>query len=124
MAIRQPRDTDILARSRSGGGTALQALQLDGNVDERERSGGDAGDSAGLAEGLRADALERLAHLAREAADGAVFEPIGDGDGLGGLEAFDGLLLLLQVAGELDFGLNGASFVAKGRTGDGGVSFR
>ena len=31
----------------------------------------------------------------------------------GGLELFDGLLLLIEIAGELDFGLDGARFVAK-----------
>ena len=62
---------------------------------------------------MRADALQRFAHLARKAADGAVLDPVGDGDGFGGFELFDGLLLLLEVAGEFDFGFDGASFVAE-----------
>ena len=61
-----------------------------------------------------------LAHLAREAADGAVLDPVGNGDGFGGLEFFDRFLLLLKVAGELDLGFDGAGFVAKSRAFDGG----
>jgi hypothetical protein len=56
------------------------------NVDQRERRRRDAGNAAGLADGDGADALQRFAHLAREAADDAVLDPLGDGDGLGGLE--------------------------------------
>ena len=93
-------------------------------MDERERGGRDAGDAAGLADGHGADALEGFAHLAREAADGAVLEPVGDGDGLGGLETRDGLLLLLEVAGEFDFGFDGAGFVAAGGAEDGGLRRR
>ena len=94
---------------------------LDRHVDERERGGRDAGDAAGLADGDGADALEGFAHLAREAADGAVLEPVGDGDGFGGFELFDGFLLLLEVAGEFDFGFDGAGFVAAGGADDGGI---
>ena len=87
-------------------------------MDEGERGGRDAGNAAGLADGHGADALQRFAHLAREAADGAVLDPLGDGDGFGGLELFDGLLLLLEVAGEFDFGFDGAGFVAQGAACD------
>ena len=38
----------------------------------------------------------------------------------GGLEFFDGLLLLVEVAGEFDFGFDGAGLVAAGGAGDGG----
>jgi len=92
---------------------APRALQPNGNVNERERGGRDAGNAAGLADGDRADAFEYFAHLAREAADGAVLDPSGDGDGLGGFELCDGLPLLLEVAGEFDFCFDGAGFVAE-----------
>ena len=60
-----------------------------------------------------ADALERFPHLAGEAADGAVLEPLGNRDGFGGLELFNGLLLLIEIAGELDLGLDRARLVAE-----------
>ena len=49
----------------------------------------------------------------REAADDAVVDPVGNGDAFGGFELGDGLLLLIEVAGELDLGFDGASFVAQ-----------
>ncbi len=110
--------------SSSGGGAALRvrqlALQLNRHVHQGERGGSDAGNAAGLADGDGADALQRFAHLAREAADGAVLDPLGNGDGLGSLELFDGLLLLLEVAGELDLGFDGAGFVAERGACNGG----
>ena len=114
------RRTASRVRQAMAAASALGALQLDGYVDERERGRRDAGNAAGLADGHGADALQRFAHLAGEAADGAVFEPTGDGDGLGSFESFDGFLLLLEVAGELDFGFDGAGFVAESGAGDGG----
>ena len=97
---------------------AAGALQFDGDVDERERGGGYAGNAAGLADGDGTDALKGFAHLAREAADGAVLDPVGDGDGLGSFEFFNRLLLLLEVAGELDLSFDGAGFVAEGGAGE------
>ena len=89
-------------------------------MDQGERGRSYAGKAAGLADGHGANALESFAHLAREAADGVVLKPAGDGDGLGGLEALDGFLLLLEVASEFDFGFDGAGLVAKSGAGDGG----
>ena len=71
------------------------------------RGGGDSGNAAGLADGDGTHALEGFAHLPRETADGPVLDPLRNGDGLGGLELFNGLLLLFEVAGELDLGLDG-----------------
>jgi len=59
---------------------------------------------------LGTEADELLLHLAREAADGGVVEPVGDGLGFGFLEALDGLLLLLEVARVFDFGFDGLEF--------------
>ena len=63
---------------------------------------------------------EFLFHLAREAADGGVVEPFGDDFGLGPLEALDVFLLLLEVAGVLDFGFDRFEFDPDGRREVGG----
>ena len=78
-----------------------------------ERGRSDAGNAAGLSNGHRAHALEGFPHLAGETADGAVLDPLRDRDAFGRLELFNGLLLLIEVACELDFGLDCARFVAK-----------
>ena len=92
---------------------AAAGLYLDEDVDERTGGGGDAGDSARLAERARADALKFFIHLARESADRGVVEPLGDAAFFGPLEAFDRFLLLLEISGVLDFGLDGLEFVAE-----------
>src|SRR6516225_1053236 len=86
---------------------AAASLQFDIDVDQRNRGWRDAGDAGGVAEGAGADFQELLLHFAREAADGAVVEPVGNGSLLGLLETVDGALLLAEVAGVLDFGLHG-----------------
>ena len=89
------------------------ALHANRHVDQAERGRRDAGNAAGLADGDGANALEGFAHLAGEAADDAVVDPVGNGDGFGGFELVDGLALLVEIAGELDFGFDGAGFVAQ-----------
>ena len=61
---------------------------------------------------------ELLLHLAGEAADGGVVEPVGDGFGFGFFEALDGLVLLLEVAGVFDFGFDRLEFDPDGRGED------
>ena len=100
------------------------ALQPDGDVDQAERGRRNAGNAAGLADGARPHSLQRFPHLAREAADGAVLEPLGNGDGLGGFELLDGLLLLVEIAGELDLGLDRARLVAQLGASDGVVGMK
>ena len=92
--------------SRSAG--LLPGLDLDVDVDERDRGRGDAGDAAGLSERARTDAGELFVHLAREARDFGVVEPVRDGALLRALEPLDGLGLLVEIAGVLDFGFDGA----------------
>ncbi len=99
-------------RDTALGALELVALQFDRHVNKRERGGSNAGNAAGLAKGLRADALQRLAHLARKAANRAVFDPVRDGDGFGCLEAGNGLLLLLQIPGKLDLRFDCTGLVA------------
>src|SRR6185437_9020250 len=82
--------------------TTERALDTDRHVDKRECRRCNAGDAAGLADGDGADAFKSFAHLAGEAADDAIVDPVGDGDGLGGFEFVDGLALLVEIAGKLD----------------------
>ncbi len=96
---------------------ALAGLDFDVDVEQGDGGGGDAGKTRGLTDGLRTQTGELLLHLAREAADGGVVEPFGDGFGLGFLEALDGLLLLLEVAGVLDFGFDRLEFDPDGARG-------
>ena len=91
-------------------------LDLNVDVDKRDSGGGDAGNAAGLREGARAHALKLFLHLTREAADGGVVEPLGDRALFGLLQALDGALLLLQIAGVFDFDLDGFELVADGGT--------
>ena len=62
------------------------SLNANRDVNQAQRRGRYAGNAAGLADGDGANPLQRFAHLAREAADGAVVDPLGDGDGFSGLE--------------------------------------
>ncbi len=89
---------------------ALAGLDFEVDVEQGDGGGSDAGKARGLADGLRTKAGELLLHLAREAADGGVVEPVGDGFGFGFLEALDGFLLLLEIAGVLDFGFDRFEF--------------
>ena len=90
----------------------LPRLDLDVDVDQRDGRGGDAGDAAGLAQRAWADVHHLFVHLAREAGDLAVIEPVGNRALLGALQPLDGFGLLVEIAGVLDFGLDGLEFVA------------
>ena len=93
----------------------MSALHANRNVDQAERRRRDAGNAAGLSDGDGANALEGFAHFAGEAADDAVVDPVGNGDGFSGFEFVDGLALLIEVAGELDLGLDGAGGTSRFR---------
>jgi hypothetical protein len=105
--------TFVRGRALKRGGL-FAATGLDFDVDVHQRDGGrrDARNARGVAQGARADFEEFLLHLAGEAADGAVVEPVRNGALLGLLEAIDGALLLMEVAGVLDFGLDGLELVS------------
>ena len=90
----------------------LPRLNFDVNIDQRDRGGRDARNAAGLTESARTDARELLVHLARKAADLAVLEPVGNDALLRLLQPLDGLGLLVEVAGVLDFGFDGLELVA------------
>ena len=46
-------------------------------MNQRDRGRGDAGNATGLADGDGTDALQRLKHLAGQAADGVVLSQLG-----------------------------------------------
>src|SRR5260370_30661718 len=77
-------------------------LNLDVDVYQRNRGRGDPGDTRSLRQCARAHSLQLLVHLAGEAADRLVVEPLGNGALFGFLQALDGALLLLQVTGILN----------------------
>ena len=107
------------------GGGLFAGAGLDFYEDVQKSHGGGsyAGEARGLSDGLRTEAGEFFFHLARETADGSVVEPVGDGFGFGFLEALDGLVLLLEISGEFDFGFDGLEFVAdRGRKLDHGFT--
>ena len=87
-------------------------LDFDIDVDQRHRRRGDAGDAGGMAEGLGLDLEKLLLHFAREPANRAVVEPVRNAALLGFLQAIDGALLLIEISGVLDFGLDRLEFVA------------
>ena len=61
---------------------------------------------------LRAYAGELFIHLAREAGNLSVVEPVGDRALLGALQPLDGFGLLVEIAGIFDLGLDRLQFVA------------
>src|SRR5438270_12683145 len=65
-----------------------------------------------MAQRARADALELFIHLAREAADLGIVEPLGNDPLLGLLETLDGFALLVKIAGVLDLGFDRLHLVA------------
>src|SRR5713226_319682 len=91
---------------------APPCLDLDINVNQGDGGGSYPWNARGLAERLRSDMAELLLHLAREAADGPVVEPLRDAALLGLLQAVDGALLLVEIAGIFDFGFECLEFVA------------
>src|SRR5208283_1618857 len=79
-------------------------LNLDIDVDERNRGGRDSGNTRSLPDGLRLHLAQLLLHFARQAADGVVVEPLGDVALLGFFQAVNSPLLLVEIAGIFDFG--------------------
>jgi len=101
---------------RCGGGfDALAALNFNVDVNERESRRRHAGDTAGLSHGLRADSHQLLLHFSREAADRLIVEPYRDAETLRPLQLLDRFALLVEITGVLDFGFDGAEFVARAR---------
>src|ERR1700751_278903 len=84
----------------------LASLDLDVHIHQRHRSRRNSRNAASLSQGLRADMLELFFHLARQATDARVIEPIGNVALLSLLQPLYGLLLLIEVTGVLDFGLD------------------
>src|ERR1700722_12996033 len=97
-----------------GGLLAALGLDFDVDVDQGNCGGGDAGNARGVAEGARANFDQYLLHFAGEATYRAVVEPLRDGVLLGFFQAFDGSLLLQEVASVLDFGFDGFEVIAGG----------
>src|SRR6185437_12372409 len=62
-----------------------------------------------------ANALQLFIHLAREAADFAVIEPLRNHALLSLLQAFHGLLLLIEIAGIFNFRLDGLHLIPRRR---------
>ena len=107
------RESGVSASLQGGGLFAAAGLELDVDVHERDRGRSDSGNAGGVAESARTNFEELFLHLAREAADGAVVEPVGNGALLGLLEAIDRTLLLREIAGVLDFSFDGFEVVAR-----------
>src|SRR5579859_107436 len=91
--------------------------RLDFDIDVNQRNGRrrDTGNARSLRQGARADTLQFFVHLTGEAADRLVIEPFRNGALLGFLQALDGALLLLQIAGIFDGGLHRLEFVTHRR---------
>ena len=92
----------LTRRSRTPAG-----LHPYGDMHQRKRGGRHAGDAAGLTDGAGTNPLQLLLHLAGETADGLIFEPFGNGDGFGSFQLLNGLLLLVEIPGKLELGLDG-----------------
>src|SRR5580704_6535323 len=88
-------------------GCLLSRLDFDIHIDERHRGRRDSGNAAGLAQRLRSHTRELFVHLARQAGDLAVIEPLGNGALLRFLKPLDRLGLLVEIAGVLDLGFDG-----------------
>ena len=81
---------------------AAAGLDFYVNVHEGDCRRRDAWDAARLAERLWLDLAQLFLHLAREAADGVVVEPVRDAALLGFFKAIDGALLLVEIASVFD----------------------
>ena len=79
-------------------------LDLDVHVDERYRR--DAANPASLTERARADAGELFVYLTGQARDLAIVEPIRNSALLGLLQPLDRFLLLVEITGVLNLGLD------------------
>ena len=85
---------------------------LDEAVDEGDGGGGYAGNAGGLAKGERSDPRELFDHLAREAGNLAVLEPVGDAASSGASHSLDLFLLLLKIAFVFEVGVDASRFLA------------
>ena len=101
-----------MTNSERGCLVAAARLNLNVNIDQRHRGWSDSGNARGVAERSRLHLAEFFLHLAREPADRAVIESVGNGALLGFFQAVHGALLLQQVAFVFDFGFDGFEFVA------------
>ena len=86
-------------------------LDLDIHVDERHGRWRDAGDAARLAQRARLHAHELLFHLARQAGDSLIVEPVWNRSLLRLLQAFNRLLLLVEISRILNLGFDRAEFI-------------
>jgi hypothetical protein len=109
---RQVAQSSAAGLGDAGFGVALALLDFEEALDEGDGGGRDTGDAAGLTERGGSNARELFDHLAREAGAGSVVERCGDRAAFVGAEASHGFLLLREIAGELDLGLDGFEFVA------------
>src|SRR5712671_949467 len=95
-------------------GKALR-LNLNIDMDQRNRRRGYAWYARRVPKRARAHPLQLLIHLAREAADLAVIKPVRDHTLLGLLESLDGLALLVKIAGIFNLSFDSLHFVARSR---------
>ena len=96
-----------------GGMFASASLDFDVDVHQGNGCRSYSGNTAGVAQGSRANFDEFFLHLAGESADRVVIEPLGDTALLGFFQPLDGALLLLEIAFVFDFGFDGFEFVAE-----------
>ena len=83
---------------------------LDIHVDQTHGSGCDTRNAGGLPEGERPDLGELLDHLARQAGDSLVIEPVGDAARFGALHPLHLFFLLRQVTFVFEVGLDATRF--------------
>ena len=101
--------------SRGSGGILLDGSSLVAafcldfyeDVDQRHCGGGYAGNARGVAQSAGTNLDQYLLHFTGESADRAIVEPLRDGVLLGLFQAFDGSLLLQEIAFVFDFGFDG-----------------
>src|SRR5690348_16054201 len=103
---RNPEKLGDSVRAAECGLLSALCLNLDVHVDQRHGRRGNAGNSNRMSQCAWTNASELLVHLARQTADLRVIEPFRNDTLFGFLQAFDGALLLLKVAGIFDFSLN------------------
>src|SRR5207244_11664193 len=91
------RSVDAGAVLNCGGVFAAASLDLDVDVHQGNGCRSNPGNTAGVAQGSRANFDEFFLHLAGESADRVVIEPLRDTALLGFFQPFDGALLLLEL---------------------------
>src|SRR5690242_16200882 len=89
------------------------ALNLDIHINQRYRGRRHSRNTNCVSQRARTDAGELFVHLAREAAYLRVVEPFWDCALFRFLQALDGSLLLLEIAGVLDLRFHRLQFVAR-----------